>query len=129
MTGTACGYIASELISGIAHMHHQKVIHRDLKHTSVLVTYQPAPSAEAWAGNPSGLVVQVADSSRARVLPAGARTRQQQTTDVDCDGARVNRTLLLSCKITTVVYLAPEVLVLEASDERVRYGTATDLGL
>jgi len=125
---TACGDIARQLIVGIASLHHQKVIHRDLKPQNILVTYRGMPTAAAWAGNPSGLLVQIADFGRACVLPpAGKRTAMAKKTTVDCDGAPVDREALLTTKVTTLAYLSPEVLVVDHEEERLYYSSALDI--
>jgi len=78
------GRLAQQCLEGLAHIHGQRVVHRDLSPSNILVDMCPC----ADAGHQ--FTVKIADFSRARVLPAAGPTEQKapeqqaMTTGVGC---------------------------------------------
>ena len=115
--------IAVQLLAALRHMHERCLIHRDVKPGNVLVSFGDEDSCS--------LRVQLADFSRARRLPsrsAGTRYRVSGKRTMDQHGLAVGHEELLSTRVTTPVFLAPEVaLVGEYTGDDARYGTAIDI--
>ena len=117
-----------QILEGMRHMHHHRVIHRDLKPDNILVSFDlavrsPVPSlknltdvvgAHTWQ-----VRVQIADFSRARVMPA----MENQI----CGKAQPRSNIAaMSVMVCTRPHAAPE-LMAQDYDVKHAYGTSVDV--
>ena len=131
---SACHGIAVQLLAALEHMHGRSFIHRDVKPSNILVFFgEPLETCRTSSGKPisCSLRVQLADLSRARRLPscsAGRRKFRLKTT-VDQGEFAVDRGEVMSTRVTTAVFLAPEVPLTSKGEreDTTRYSTAIDI--
>ncbi len=130
--GTRRG-IAVQLLAALGHVHHRGMIHRDVKPGNILVRFgEPLETCRDSSGEriPCYLRLQLADFSRARWLPScSAGRRVCRKTTVDEKRRSVVREEMMSTRVTTALYLAPEVALLSAGEQESEtlYGTAIDI--
>ena len=125
--------IAVQVLAALGHVHARGIIHRDVKPGNILVRFgEPPETCLSASGEriPCFLRLQLADFSRARWLPsrsAGQRICCKST--VDEQGLSVAREEVMTTRVSTATYLAPEVPLRSAGelDFETRYGTAIDI--
>ena len=125
--------IAVQVLAALGHVHARGIIHRDVKPGNILVRFgEPPETCLSASGEriPCFLRLQLADFSRARWLPsrsAGLRICCKST--VDEQGLSVAREEVMTTRVSTATYLAPEVPLRSAGelDFETRYGTAIDI--
>ena len=103
------GRLAQQCLEGLAHIHRQRVVHRDLSPSNILVDMCPC----ADAGHQ--FIVKIADFSRARVLPA-AESSEQKPPEQHA----------MTTGLGTPCYLAPELMCC-GWNELHEYGVSVDV--
>ena len=101
--------IIKQACSGLAYVHGQHIIHRDIKPRNILVTFSGLRN----------LQVSIADFGLARLLPADAR--------VPCSDAGPGPLVEMSRRVVTAYYRAPELVFADRTKKVTPYNTQVDV--
>ena len=104
--------VAVQLLAALGHVHSRRMIHRDVKPANILLRFgEPLEICRTASGEqiPCYLRMQLADFSRARWLPISNPWLRRRGVAPFFERQSVVRQEVLSTRLTTAVYLAPEV--------------------